>query len=366
MKIVADQNIALARELFEQFGDVQLLPGRQIDRDSVRDAQILLVRSVTQVNAALLEGSQIEFVGSATAGTDHINLDYLADNNIHFAYAPGCNAAAVVQYVLSSLCYLCPDWQHQTIGILGCGNVGGRLYQNLKKLGVKTAVCDPFLKQNTVRDLCSFDELLQSDIISLHTPLTTEGPYPTFHLFDKQILERLNPNAVLINAARGGVIDNGALLEHLQTGSDLQVVLDVWEQEPNINTQLLELVELATPHIAGYSEQGKINGSTMLHSSLMDKYPLQVQSNAEEYSDSSGAQLELHSESINEALLASYDIREDDRRLRQAINQSGRSVPEAFDQLRRDYPKRKEFNHFTIPRNHPDAYKLAVLGFVTD
>ncbi len=366
MKLVADQNIALARELFEQFGEVQLLGGREIDRNSVRDAQILLVRSVTQVNGALLKGSQIEFVGSATAGTDHIDLDYLADNHMHFAHAPGCNANAVVQYVFSSLCCLRPNWRDQTVGILGCGNVGRRLYKCLKKLAVNTVVYDPFLIKNTVPDLCGFDDLLQADIISLHTPLTTEGPYPTHHLFNKQILEQLNSNALLINAARGGVIDNQALLEHLQAGSNLQVALDVWESEPNINTQLLELVALATPHIAGYSELGKINGSTLLFNSLADKYSLQLQRPAEDYIDSSLTQLALHSANINEAVVASYDIREDDKRLRQAVNQCLISVPEAFDRLRKNYPQRKEFGCYKIPRKHPSAEELRVLGFVTD
>ena len=366
MKIVADQNMALARELFDQFGEIQLLPGRDIDRRSVRDAQILLVRSVTQVNAALLEGSEIEFVGSATAGTDHIDLDYLAKKNIHFAHAPGCNANAVVQYVLSSLCYLCPNWQNKTVGILGCGNVGGRLYQYLKKLGVSTLVCDPFLSKSSVPDLCSFDELLQADILSLHTPLTTEGAHPTYHLFDRQTLERLNPSAVLINAARGGVIDNRALLRHLQADGDLQVVLDVWETEPNIDIQLLALVELATPHIAGYSEQGKTNGSTMLLDGLVDRYQLQLQRPVERYIDTSLTQLQLRCEDINQAVLASYDIREDDKRLRRAVNRSGASVPEVFDQLRKNYPQRKEFSHFRISRDHPNVRALSILGFATD
>ena len=225
---------------------------------------MLLVRSVTRVDRTLLEGSAVAFVGSATIGTDHVDQAYLAEQGIRFAHAPGCNANAVVQYDLSVLSNLQPDWQSCTVGIVGCGNVGGRVYRTLKSLGVNCRVYDPFLSAEQIPDLVDFQSVLAADIICVHTPLTTEGPFPTEHLFNAEVLAGLGENTLLINAGRGAVIDNGALLEHLKSGSKLRVALDVWEPEPNINPGLLEQVLLATPHIAGYSREGKIRGTEML------------------------------------------------------------------------------------------------------
>lgn len=267
-RLVADQNMPLVEALFSHFFEVQLLPGREITAQSIEGAEVLLVRSVTPVNQSLLAGSSVRFVGSATAGTDHVDLDYLAKNHIQFAHAPGCNAHAVVQYVLSVLCCLKPQWQQCRVGIVGCGNVGGLLYRQLCALGVQCRVYDPFLDSADIPDLCSFEQVLDCEIISVHTPLTTSGPYPTHHMFDRQTLQQIKSTSLLINAGRGGVIDNIALLSLLKQRSGLQVALDVWESEPQIDTELLDLVAIATPHIAGYSYEGKIRGTQMLFDSL--------------------------------------------------------------------------------------------------
>ena len=363
MNIVADQNMPLVQELFGQFGDVQLMQGREICADRIAGADMLLVRSVTEVNENLLSGSSIKFVGSATAGIDHIDTDYLATNNIHFAYAPGCNAQAVVEYVLSAFCNLCSEWQCRTVGIVGCGHVGGRLYQYLKSLGVNTRVYDPFLLSETIPDLCVFDDLYDCDIISLHTPLTFDGPYPTFHLFDEEVLDRLNPQSLLINTSRGGVIDNQALFGILSAGKELKVVLDVWEGEPSINQDLLDLVSIATPHIAGYSDQGKIRGTSTLLDAAQGFFSHPLKLNVADFIKDTPVQLELKSAHIAEALLASYDVASNDQNFRHAIADSELSLPEAFDNFRKNYPQRNEYSCFRVSKKHPCSEQLVALGF---
>jgi len=356
-RLIADHNIPLVEELCSQLFEVQLLPGREINSHSVQGAEVLLVRSVTAVNRQLLEGSSVRFVGSATAGIDHVDVDYLAASGIQFAHAPGCNARAVVQYVLSVLCCLKPDWQHSRVGIVGCGNVGGLLYRQLGDLGVQCMVYDPFLDRASIPDLCSFEEVLDCDIISVHTPLTTEGPYPTFHLFDKQVLEQIKPSALLINAGRGAVVDNRALRDILKGQEAMQVALDVWELEPQIDTQLLELVAMATPHIAGYSQEGKIRGIHMLLNSLSDYYSLDI-SGQDTWA---GETLNLCNKDLNQVLLDCYNVYDDHRRLRAALNSP--EVSAAFDHLRKTYPQRREYSHYFVPVNLSISQQLAALGF---
>ncbi|HSC76625.1 MAG TPA: 4-phosphoerythronate dehydrogenase [Pseudomonadales bacterium] len=267
MKIVADENIAYARHFFAAIGELILLPGRSICRADVQDADILLVRSVTSVNRELLVGTAVRFVGSCTIGTDHIDTAWLAENNIHFSYAPGCNAQAVVEYVLSALLALEVDVSVSKVGIVGCGNVGGRLLRHLQNTGVNVVGCDPFLADSDL-PLVEFEKILACDVICLHTPLTKTGTHPTFHLFDQAAINQLKPGAVLLNAGRGAVIDNTALLQRMENYNDLRVVLDVWENEPVINGDLLVHVAIGTPHIAGYSAEGKLRGTEMVYEAL--------------------------------------------------------------------------------------------------
>jgi len=362
LKIVADQNMPLVEELFSHLGEVRLLSGREIHRANIKDAEILLVRSVTQVNRSLLEGSAVRFVGSATAGTDHIDLEYLANHGIQFAYAAGCNAEAVVQYVFSVMCSLTADWQQKNVGIVGCGNVGGRLYRRLRDLNVRCRVYDPFLDRARVPDLCSFAEVLDCDIISVHTPLTSDGPYPTFHLFDKKVLQQIKPSTLLINAGRGAVVDNRALLAILKAGVDLQVALDVWESEPQIDLELMALVSVATPHIAGYSNDGKIRGTSMLFNSLSDHYPLDKRLGGNVRAEV-GGELNLLNKDLNQALLSCYNVYEDDQRLRAALKSPEVEVSSAFDNLRKNYPQRREFSHYRVATSLPISKQLATLGF---
>lgn len=359
MKITADQNMPQVQSMFAPFGEVHLLPGREIRAQDLLDTDVLLVRSVTQVNSRLLKDSKVRFVGSATIGTDHVDLAYLKSANISFAHAPGCNAEAVVQYDLSVMCRLMPDWQAKTVGIIGCGNVGGKLYQRLSALGVSCKVYDPFLTAHSNADLVEFDALYGCDILCLHTPITRDSKFPTYHLFNDKVLERLKPEALLINAGRGAVVDNKALLAHLRQGARLQVALDVWESEPQVDLDLMALVALATPHIAGHSHEGKANGTTMVFEAFLKAEGLT--SNRPHPAFDKYKQLGIV-EDLQSAVLTSYDVMADDRRMRETLGNliDPKAVGEQFDLLRKHYPVRREFNHYSIT-NADDRFQC--LGF---
>jgi len=364
-RIIADQNMPLVEAYFGHLGEVELMAGRDIDRHSIEGVEILLVRSVTQVNQSLLEGSSVRFVGSATAGTDHIDLDYLAENGIQFAHAPGCNAEAVAQYALSVFSRLKPRWLESKVGIVGCGNVGGRLYQKLVSLGVDCQVYDPFLSQSQIPDLVSFDQILDCEIITLHTPLTTEGQFPTHHMFDDRVLQKINANALLINAGRGAVVDNIALINRLKQSDGLKVALDVWEPEPEINAELLDLVSIATPHIAGYSTEGKIRGTSMLFKALYQTYLTgESQQQPSDLIMDKKVSLDTQGKDLNQLLLECYMIDEDDQRMRKTLKQG--DIGQAFDQLRKNYPQRREYSHFAVSADTALSRQLKILGYSTD
>lgn len=246
MKILVDENMPYARDLFSRLGEVTAVPGRPIPVAQLADADALMVRSVTKVNESLLAGKPIKFVGTATAGTDHVDEAWLKQAGIGFSAAPGCNAIAVVEYVFSSLLMLAErdgfSLYDRTVGIVGVGNVGRRLQARLEALGIKTLLCDPpRADRGDEGDFRSLDELVQrADILTFHTPLFKDGPYKTLHLADEKLIRSLKPGAILINACRGAVVDNTALLTCLNEGQKLSVVLDVWEGEPELNVELLK------------------------------------------------------------------------------------------------------------------------------
>ena len=349
MKIVADQNMLMVDHFFGDFGPITYVPGRSLCAADVADADVLLVRSVTQVDQALLENSSVSFVGSATIGTDHIDQDYLTERGIAFAYAPGCNADAVVQYDLSVLSRVQPNWLQNTVGIVGCGNVGGRLYRALTSLGVSCAVYDPFLEADSGFNLVDFETVLGSDVICVHTPLTTSGSHPTKHLFSAEVLAKIDPRSLLLNAGRGGVIDNVALLALLESGSGLRVALDVWEGEPAISLALMEKLLLATPHIAGYSVEGKARGTEMLAEAfkgLTDADEDTFTGQAKTLSKFS-AVATVAAETLGELILSSYDVAQDDQRMRAEMASSS-DLSLTFDQLRKQYPQRHEFSCYKL------------------
>ena len=262
MKIITDENIPFVKETFSRIGEVRTVPGRDISFNLIKEADILLVRSVTRVNKELLEGTPVRFVGTATIGTDHIDEDYLKAKEIALASAPGSNANSVSEYVIASLLTLAKrmgfSLKGKSIGIVGVGNVGSKVVKKCEALEMKVLRNDPPLGRKTgdVRYL-SLDAILEADIISLHVPLTYEGQDATYHLVDKDFLSKMKNRSILINTSRGDLVEEEALLEAIRGKKLAGVILDVWKNEPNINTELLEIIDLATPHIAGYSLDGK-------------------------------------------------------------------------------------------------------------
>lgn len=355
LRIVADENIPFVEEFFGDLGAVQRFPGRTLSTEQLREADVLLVRSVTSVNRELLEQTPVRFVGTCTIGTDHLDLDYLGRAEIEVASAPGCNANAVVEYVFGVLARMRPDWQQARFGIIGCGNVGGALHRRLKDLGLTCACYDPFLDNASYPDLTELEVVLDCDVVCLHTPLTQSGSHPTFHLLGEPELEGLNSGTLLINAGRGAAIDNQALKRVLMRRHDLKVVLDVWEPEPLLDPDLLALVNGGSPHIAGYSYDGKVQGTAMIYQALCRFLDIEAEHSSAELlaADPSSCQpLVLRGDSakdiINNALLDAFDVQEDDENLRATMTLSEEQRAQAFDQLRKTYRKRRECHSLEI------------------
>ncbi|MBP0050018.1 4-phosphoerythronate dehydrogenase PdxB [Marinobacterium sp. AK62] len=374
LTIVADENIPALEPLFGAFGRLRTCAGRTLSPEQVRDADVLLVRSVTAVNQQLLAGSRVRFVGTATIGTDHVDQSWLAEQGIGFSSAPGCNADSVVDYVLAALFNLLAEsgdnLRQKTLGIVGVGNVGGRLQQRLEALGVSLLLCDP-PRQHQEADTTAFvslNELLQqADIICLHTPLTTTGRWPTRHLLHADNLKLIKPDAILLNAGRGPVVDNKALLALSKQRPDLKLVLDVWEHEPEVSVALAEHCRIATPHIAGYALDGKIRGTWMLYRALCQH----LGRSPEIALDSVLPQAPVTSMTLSpgcsllEPVRTVYDIYRDDRAFRQMLARGADGIPKGFDQLRRYYPERREFATLALNGQvTPDmAATLAATGF---
>lgn len=368
MKIFHDENMPFAAELFAPLGDVQAFAGRECDADLIRDADVLLVRSVTKVNEVLLAGAdKLKFVGTATIGTDHIDQAYLQKRGIGFASSPGCNAVSVAEYVLSAIKVLEQRYlfslQDKTVGIVGAGNTGSRLAEKLTALGVDFMLCDPPLDAaGDTRDFVSYEHLLaQADILSFHVPLVNDGEYATRHLFADNELAKIKSDAVIINACRGEVIDNQMLLKAKQNGNTNPLVLDVWEGEPTILMPLLEYTDIATAHIAGYSYEGKAKGTFMLYQALcqqLGKTPEQqldkllpasdishLALGEEEQAEEQAKEQGVNYAAINRVIHLVYDVRRDDALFRQYITSNG------FDWLRKHYPVRREFSALTVSQS---------------
>jgi len=361
MRIVADENIPLLDAFFEGFGQIHRYPGRTLDRAAVAEADILLVRSVTQVTRELLEGTAVRFVGTCTIGTDHLDLDYFNEAGIRWSSAPGCNARGVVDYVLGSLLTLAEiegvDLSQRTYGIVGAGQVGSRLIKVLRGLGWNVLVCDPPRQaaEGPEGDYVSLDEIIaRCDVVSLHTPLNKIGDQPTWHLFDRSRLQQLKQGAWLINAARGPIVDNSALRDVLLEREDLQAVLDVWEKEPLVDPALAELCVIGTPHIAGYSLDGRQRGTAQIYQALcayLDQ-PALIQL-ADLLPRQWLGQLTLDAETdpvwaLNTVCRSVYDPRRDDAEFRRSLVGSPDSQRLAFDALRKSYPPRREIEGLKV------------------
>jgi erythronate-4-phosphate dehydrogenase len=396
MKIVADPNIPFVREAFGSLGDIVLLPGRQIDAAMARDADALLVRSVTPVNAALLDGSRVRLVATATIGTDHVDEAYLRQRNIGFTSAAGSNANSVAEFVVAGLLELAHRQgfrlRDKTLGVVGVGNVGSRVVRYAEALGMQVLQNDPpreraevgravpsaphsggRLRQPSLPNFVSLERVLaEADLITVHVPLTRQGADATFHLFDKERLAALEERQpILVNTARGAVVDNKALLKAIDGDWVRGTVLDVWENEPAISPELLDVVDLGTPHIAGYSFDGKVNGTQMVYRAVCGFFGLSPTWQPPlpppeipriELSVSSGDDDE---DVLRRIVRRVYDITADDGALRESIR-SPAGIGSSFDTLRAVYPVRREFfNTELVLRGAGDGLrkKAVALGF---
>lgn len=376
--IVADENIPHATAYFGAHGTICTISGRNIQNQHLKthnnSANTLIVRSVTQVDKALMQNTNVQFVGSCTIGTDHIDTAYLNAQGIRWASAPGCNANGAGQFAVAMMLSLCSSTQQslsgQTVGIIGVGNVGGRVKAILENLGIKTLCYDPF-KQGA--DYVGFDAVLQADILTLHTPLTRAGDHPTHHMINADALAKMPKHSLLINCARGAVIDGDALLKDIQT-NHRRVALDVWPEEPTLNNELVNAVTLATPHVAGYSVEGKVNGTTMIYHAFCDHFGLSPATPTLDLppptpipdADMTGFSAV---DALTHLTQHTTDLIGDDTRLRQITHCTNAEKPAFFDGLRKQYAPRREWSAHALPPQlqstlSPDVLAtLASLGF---
>lgn len=378
MKIVADANIPFVRECLSSVGEVEVLGGRDITSRNVADADALLVRSITPVNEELLSGSRVRFVGTATIGFDHVDLGYLERNHIGFASAPGSNANSAAEYVIAALLEIGRRHnlrlEDKSIGVIGVGNVGGRVAGKCEALGMHVRRNDPPLQRRTGdSQYVPLGALYDCDFITIHTPLTREGIDKTFHLADGGFFSSLKPGAVFFNASRGAVVDSPALQQAIRAGRLQAVALDVWEDEPDIDVGLLEMVDLGTPHIAGYSYDGKVAGMIMIYNALCAHFHLRPTRKIEDFlpqPDVPRLALETGDASDEELLARAveqvYSIQRDDRNLRQIVTQPAEKRGRFFDDLRKHYPVRREFHNTVVALDKARTsllQKLQGLGF---
>lgn len=368
MKIVADHKIPFLRGVFEPCAEVVYLPGGQISARDVRDADAVVTRTRTACNASLLEGSTVKMIASATIGFDHLDVPYLESRGIKWCNAPGCNASSVAQYIASVLVNLAARHQlrlrEMALGVVGVGNVGSKVAQVGAALGMRALLNDPPRAEREGGD--GFVGLRQltseADVVTLHVPLARDGRHPTFHLADSAFFAAMKNSAFLINSSRGAVSDNQALKEALRGRRIKGAALDVWEGEPNPDQELLELVEFGTPHIAGYSLDGKANGTAMsvnavaaaFNLPLRNWYPADIPLPPQTRLTLDAR--EPAERQLLQAINFAYDVNLDSERLRNS--------PETFEEQRGNYPLRREFPLFSVATDDPEANAvLASLGF---
>ncbi|MFQ3190465.1 MAG: erythronate-4-phosphate dehydrogenase [Paraglaciecola sp.] len=372
MKIYYEDSMPYAAEFFSELGDCEVFSHKTVSADMLADADVLLVRSTTQVNQKLLaKNTQVQFVATATAGTDHVDKSYLASQNIPFISAGGCNAVAVAEYVLSAMMVMGKrlNWElaDKTVGIVGAGHVGSALARLLNVLGINHKLCDPPLADaGDSREFVSMSDIMQCDVISLHVPWVKDGPYPTENLFDKVRLAALKDNQLLINACRGEVINNQAALALFEQGKSLNLVLDVWENEPNINIDLIPHTALATAHIAGHTIEGKARGTEMLYLALCNHLGIQAEKKLSDYlpkAEPSSLHInEKHNfwQLLHQLVLNVYNIETDDQYFRENMDSA-----EQFRYIRKHYPIRREFSAIALNTgNFADSKAIYAVGFL--
>jgi erythronate-4-phosphate dehydrogenase len=353
MRIVADDKIPFLKGVLEPFADVEYVPGEKISNEILRNADALLTRTRTRCNEELLRDSRVQFIGTATIGYDHIDTKYCEDHGIVWKNAPGCNAVSVSQYVASALEYLARKFsfslQNRVLGVVGVGNVGNKVVQIAEMLGMQVYLCDPpRVRHEGACGFISLDGILREcDIITFHVPLNPEGEDKTWHLIDEDLIRRMKPGTIIINTSRGEVADGQALKNALGKKKLGGVVLDVWENEPSIDPELLSECSIGTPHIAGYSADGKAKGTTMIVRELSRFFNLGLEAweplGIEEPVNRLITVDCLDRDDdviLSEAFRATYHIEEDDHRLRMALSD--------FEKQRGNYPLRREFRAYSL------------------
>ncbi|WP_281629110.1 4-phosphoerythronate dehydrogenase [Vibrio sp. St2] len=371
MKILIDENMPYAEQLFSQLGEVVLKSGRTLNADDLVDVDALMIRSVTKVNAELIsKANRLKFVGTATAGMDHVDQALLKEKGIFFTAAPGCNKVGVAEYAFSVMMVLAQQQGFsvfdKTVGIIGAGQVGSYLQQCLEGIGIKVLINDPPKQAaGDERNFTPLDALLeQADIITTHTPITRDGDFPTHHLINETVLNKLRGGQILINAARGPVVDNTALKARLRKQDGFIAALDVFEFEPEVDMELLPLLAFATPHVAGYGLEGKARGTTMIFNSFCEFLNNDLRAHASELLPTAPVPELVLDRAWEESTLHNltqlvYDVRKDDALFRREISQPG-----AFDLMRKNYWDRREYSAVTLRGNaEANLQPLAKLGF---
>jgi len=366
MKIVVDKNIPFITGVLEPYAEVAYLPGSAIAKADLMDADALIVRTRTKCNAALLEGTRVRFIATATIGFDHIDTAYCAERGIAWTNAAGCNSSSVHQYIAAALVHLASKLNvplsSRTIGIVGVGNVGSKIATLCTALGMRVLLNDPpRARAEGSGKFVPFDAIVrQSDIITFHVPLNDGGQDNTFHLADEPFFSAVRPSQILINSSRGEVVDTKLLRAALSRKALAGCVLDVWENEPFVDTELLNLIDIGTPHIAGYSADGKALGTAMSVKALStffglgipEWFPANVPAPAKPVFTIDCVSLS-NQEVVTRAVRHAYDICADDERLRHS--------PSAFEKQRADYPLRREFTSYTVRLVNANAHMEATL-----
>lgn len=371
MKIIIDNKIPYIKGVLEPFAEVIYLPGKDITPEIVKDADAIITRTRTICNESLLKGSKVKIIATATIGYDHIDTQYCETNKIDWTNAPGCNSWSVAQYIMAALFSLAQKQDIQlntkTIGVIGAGNVGSKVAFLCQTIGMKVLINDPPRQRNEgTAGFVSLEQIQQhADIVSFHTPLTRTGSDKTFHLADTAFFENCNQKLAFINSSRGEVMDTQAVKTAKKNGKVNELIIDCWENEPNIDLELMNMAFIATPHIAGYSRDGKANGTSMSIRALSKKLELGIDnwecSNIEKPEVpiiQINGKNKTEQEIIGQAVLHTYSIFNDSKCLKES--------PSTFEKQRGNYPVRREFPSFTIqaidvPEN--TLKKLQIMGF---
>lgn len=372
-KIIADNKIPFLKGVLEPYAEVEYYDGFKITKQCIRDADALIIRTRTKCNAELLDNSNIKLIATATIGYDHIDTEYCNNHNIHWLNAPGCNSSSVMQYITSALLTIASKNNfalfERTLGVIGIGNVGAKVVKIAEAFGMKVLQNDPpRMRKENCTQFVPLDELIyNSDIITFHVPLNKVGIDKTLYLADESFFEKVNKGTILLNSSRGRVVNTSALKKTIKSGKVSYAVLDVWENEPDIDKELLEMVSIATPHIAGYSADGKANGTSICVNAVSNYFNLGIEENWYPQnipSPDSSSVIKINSgnlayqEILYRAVCSTYNILDDNNRLKNS--------PETFEKQRGDYPVRREFPFYKVELNSAESKivnTLRNLGF---